>query len=87
MRLKDVRMANGASVLAHWRANHPGAVVSRDQYMVREVTSGVMIPVQFLKVVQLPSFKRIKSNRNRSRGSEMFAELTLKSTSSMMGTL
>ncbi|PIC54017.1 hypothetical protein B9Z55_003451 [Caenorhabditis nigoni] len=55
MRLKDVRMANGASVLAHWRANHPGAVVSRDQYMVREVTSGVMIPVQFLKVVQLPS--------------------------------
>ncbi|CAO4381886.1 unnamed protein product [Caenorhabditis nigoni] len=54
LRLKDAQMANGASVLAHWRANNPTVEVNPDQFMVREMSSGVMIPVQFLKVVQLP---------------------------------
>ncbi|PIC52776.1 hypothetical protein B9Z55_002745 [Caenorhabditis nigoni] len=54
MRLKDARMANGASVLDHWRTSHPTVEVNPDQFMVREMSSGVMIPVQFLKVVQLP---------------------------------
>ncbi|UMM25110.1 hypothetical protein L5515_005062 [Caenorhabditis briggsae] len=63
MRLRDARMSNGASVLSHWRANNPTAVVNPDQFMVRELSSGVLIPVQFLKIVQLPRDFTIAENK------------------------